>query len=243
MSPNTLLQKRGRNLAERLVNELAAEIRNGKLRPGDKLPTEAQIVNRFGVSRTVVREALSRLQASGLVETRHGVGTFVAGRRRDVGLRADAAQIGTVVDVVAMLELRIAVESEAAALAARRRTKAQVGEMRRALDTFEANIQTDGDTVTPDFHFHTLIGEATGNPYFSGLFASLGVKAIPRTRVNLPDPGAEERRRYLARVNREHEDIFSAIARSDADGARAAMRTHLSNSRERLRRAGKLSDN
>ena len=241
MSSSSLLQKRGRNLAERLVSELAAEIRDGTLRPGDKLPTEAQAVGRFSVSRTVVREALSRLQASGLVETRHGVGTFVAERRRDVGFRADAAEIGTVMDVVAMLELRIAIESEAAALAARRRTKGQVREMRQALDAFEANIETDGDTVTPDFHFHSLIAEATGNPYYSSLMASFGTRAIPRTRVNSPGSGPEERHRYLARVNREHEDIFSAIARGDADGARAAMRTHLSNSRERLRRAGARS--
>src|SRR5258705_13126306 len=105
------------NLAERIVKELTGEIRRGALRPGDKLPTEAQVVERFGVSRTVVREALSRLQASGLVETRHGVGTFVSGRKRDAGLRVAAAEIGNVMDVVSMIELRIAVESEAAALA------------------------------------------------------------------------------------------------------------------------------
>ena len=236
MSSHSLPQKRGRNLAERLVGELAAQIRQGTLRPGDKLPTEAQVVDRFSVSRTVVREALSRLQASGLVETRHGVGTFVAERRRDAGFRVDAAEIGAVMDVVAMLELRTAIESEAAALAARRHTKGQVRNMRQALDAFEANIETDGDTVTPDFRFHSLIAAATGNAYFSTLLASFGTRAIPRTRVNSPGSGREERRRYLTRVNREHEDIFSAIARGDADGARAAMRTHLSNSRERLRK-------
>src|SRR5881394_2146394 len=95
--------KEGGNLAERVVGALAAQIRGGELRPGQKLPTEAQAVNRFGVSRTVVREALSRLQAAGLVETRHGVGTFVASRRES-GLRADAAEIATVVDLLAMLE-------------------------------------------------------------------------------------------------------------------------------------------
>lgn len=225
------------NLAERIVKEIAGEIRQGRLRPGDKLPTEAQVVNRFGVSRTVVREAISRLQASGLVETRHGVGTFVAERKKDVGLRVAAAEIGTVMEVVAMLELRIAVESEAAALAALRRTKEQVRGMRQALDAFDANIH-GGDTVAPDFRFHALISEATGNAYFIGLLGSLGTAAIPRTRLKLPDAAGEERVQYLARVNREHEDIYSAVARGDADAARAAMRTHLSNSRERLRRTG-----
>jgi DNA-binding FadR family transcriptional regulator len=110
--------------------------------------------------------------------------------------------------------------------------------MRRTLDVFEGNIGNEGDTVTPDYRFHTLIAEATGNPYFASLLGSFGTRAIPRTRVNSPGEGHEERMRYLTRVNREHEDIYSAIARGDSDGARAAMRTHLSNSRERLRRAG-----
>src|SRR4030095_6914518 len=91
---------RGRNLAERWVGEFTGEIRQGKLRPGDRLPTEAEVVRRYGVSRTVVREALSQLQAAGLVETRHGVGTFVSHARRESGLRADAAQIATVVDLL-----------------------------------------------------------------------------------------------------------------------------------------------
>src|SRR5438132_10015042 len=172
MSAKSLQGQRGRSLAERLVAELASEIRAGSLRPGEKLPTEAQVVERFGVSRTVVREALSRLQASGLVQTRHGVGTFVAERRAEAGFRADAAEITTIMDVVAMLELRICVESEAAALAAARRTKAQLAGMRAALDAFEENIASDGDTVTPDFRFHSLISEATGNRYFQTLLAS-----------------------------------------------------------------------
>jgi len=95
--------------------------------------------------------------------------------------------------------------------------------------------------VMPDLRFHSLIAEATGNPYFTSLLGSLGTRAIPRTRVSPPGEGREERVRYLTRVNREHEDIHSAIARGDADGARAAMRTHLSNSRERMRRAGARS--
>jgi GntR family transcriptional repressor for pyruvate dehydrogenase complex len=225
------------NLAERIVKELSGEIRRGALRPGDKLPTEAQVVDRFGVSRTVVREALSRLQASGLVETRHGVGTFVSERKRDAGLRGAAAEIGTVMDVASMLELRIALESEAAALAAQRRGKDHVRAMRTALDAFERNIQ-DGDTVEPDFRFHSLIAQATGNTYFTTLLGSLGTGAIPRARVGSTGVVREDRIQYLTRVNREHEDIFGAIARGDSDAARAAMRTHLSNSRERLRLAG-----
>jgi len=231
------------SLAERLVTELAGEIRQGKFRPGERLPTEGQVVSRFGVSRTVVREALSRLQAAGLVETRHGVGTFVARSRKQSGFRADAAEIATVVDLLGMLELRIAVESEAAAIAARRRTQAQLEAMRSALDDFTARLDAGTDTGEADFRFHQLVSEATDNSYFEGFMASLGPKAVPRTNLKLPGAAVSHQREYLATVNREHADIFDAIARGDADGARAAMRNHIGNGRERLKRRQELSDN
>ena len=233
----------GGNLAERLVGELAGEIRSGVLRPGQKLPTEAQAVSRFGVSRTVVREALSRLQAAGLVETRHGIGTFVTASRRDQSLRASAAEIATVVDMLAMLELRIAIESEAAALAARRRTPAQVETMRAALASFEEDLAAGRDTVEADFAFHACIAAATDNRYYGTILSSIGNKAIPRAGLKNPEMDAAARREYLTRVNREHEDILAAIVRGDADGARAAMRNHIGNGRERLKLRQELSDN
>ncbi len=242
MSPTAAVAKRAPSLADRLVGELAAGMRSGDLRPGDKLPTEAQVVQRYGVSRTVVREALSRLQAAGLVETRHGVGTFVTARR-ERGLAADAAEIAAVIDVMALLELRIGVESEAAALAARRRTGAQLAAMTAALTHFESALARGADTVAPDWRFHTLVAEAAGNRYFSSLMGSFGPKAIPRASLKLPGLGADELRAYLAAVNREHHDIYAAIARGDPDGARAAMRNHIGNGRERLRLRRELSDN
>jgi len=230
-------------LAGRLVSDLTTRIRHGELRPGDRLPTEAQTVRRFGVSRTVVREALSRMQAAGLVETRHGVGTFVTAARRDSGLRADAAEIADVVDLLAMLELRIAVESEAAALAARRRGPAHLARLRAALDAFAAELAAGRDTVAADFRFHTAVAQAAGNRYFENLLASFGEKAIPRAHLKLPQLDEASRRQYLAIVHREHEDIFAAISRGDADGARAAMRNHIGNGRERLKVRHELSDN
>jgi len=242
LSPTPSGARRAPSLANRLVGELAGEMRSGALRPGDKLPTEAEAVRRYGVSRTVVREALSQLQAAGLVETRHGVGTFVTARR-ERGLAADAAEIAAVIDVMALLELRIGVESEAAALAARRRTPAQLEAMATAIDDFESALARGVDTVVPDWRFHTLVAEAAGNRYFSSLMASLGPKAIPRASLKLPGLGEKEMRSYLAAVNREHHDIYGAIARGDADDARAAMRNHIGNGRERLRLRRELSDN
>ena len=110
-------RQRARGLANGLVEDLGEKIRSQSLRPGDKLPTESAIMQAYGVSRTVVREALSKLQAGGLVETLHGVGTFVL-QPRPGGMggvfRLDPGEIATSVDVLAVLELRISLETESA---------------------------------------------------------------------------------------------------------------------------------
>ncbi|MNX24051.1 HTH-type transcriptional regulator LutR [compost metagenome] len=230
-------RQRARGLANGLVEDLGEKIRSQSLRPGDKLPTESAIMQAYGVSRTVVREALSKLQAGGLVETLHGVGTFVL-QPRPGGMggvfRLDPGEIATSVDVLAVLELRISLETESAGLAASRRTDEQLVAMRQALDAFEQNVKVGGDTVGPDFAFHLEIAQSTGNPYFADIMRHLGTTIIPRTRISAirVQDGS-----YLSRVNREHEEIYAAIARRDPESARAAMRIHLTNSRERLRMA------
>jgi GntR family transcriptional repressor for pyruvate dehydrogenase complex len=229
--------RRARSLAEEVVDSLTRGIRAGRPRPHQKLPSEAEIMAAHGVSRTVVREALSRLQAAGLVETRHGIGTFVLDARQPSNFRIDPQELETLVDVLALLELRMSVEAEAAALAAQRRSAPQLASIRRALADFEASIGPDGDAVGPDFQFHLEIARATGNRHFTELMNYLGTMIIPRTRVNSARLADEDRTAYLDRVHREHESICDAIARRDPDAARAAMRTHLANSRERLRRA------
>jgi len=229
--------RRPRNLAQGLVEDFSERIRGGQIRPGEKLPTESALMRQFGVSRTVVREALSRLQAAGLVETHHGVGTYALEASGGADFRVDPADIATVRDVLVLLELRICLESEAAGLAAQRRSPQQLAEMRSALDEFRKCLAAGGDTITPDFRFHLLIAQATANRYFADLMSHLGSAIIPRTRINSARIAHEDREEYLARVNLEHEDIYEAILRQEPDAARAAMRTHLSNSRERLRRA------
>ncbi|HSV46678.1 MAG TPA: FadR/GntR family transcriptional regulator [Ramlibacter sp.] len=229
-------RRRGRSLAHDLVEGIRGQIRAQVLKPGDKLPTESEIMQSYGVSRTVVREALSRLQAGALVETRHGIGTFVLDRPA-LGFGIDPGDIATAVDVMAVLELRISLETESAGLAAQRRTEAQLAEMRDALDAFEATVGGSNDAVPADFRFHLAIAQATGNRYFADIMSHLGATLIPRTRINSSRVAQEDLPNYLRRVNREHEEIYSAIARGDGESARAAMRIHLTNSRERLRRA------
>ena len=234
-------RRRPRTLALELVDSLGDRIRDGRIVPGDKLPTEAAIMEEFGVSRTVVREAISKLQASGLVETRHGIGTFVVGLGDGAAFRIAPEQIATLHDVIAVLELRIGLETEAAALAAARRTDRNLAEMRSAFDGFAAALAEGRDAVGPDFQFHQEIARATQNPHFAELMSTLGSMIIPRARLSASGAAGEAQRSYLLRANAEHENIYDAIANQDPDAARAAMRTHLANSRERRRRAAVLS--
>ena len=227
-----------RTLALQLVDTLAERIRGGQIAPGQRLPTESALMDEQGVSRTVVREALSQLQASGLVETRHGVGTFVLEGAESASFSIRPRQMATLQDVVAVLELRIGIETEAAGLAAQRRSERNLAVMRAALDAFEQAVSRGDDAVAPDFRFHSEIARATQNTHFGSLLGTLGARIIPRARLGAAQPivSDEQRLAYLRRVNTEHENIYDAIARQDADGARAAMRTHLVNSRERRRR-------
>jgi GntR family transcriptional repressor for pyruvate dehydrogenase complex len=237
MTATPLARRRPRSLALELVSSLGERIRDGRLKVGDKMPTEAAIMAEFDVSRTVVREALSKLQASGLVDTRHGIGTFVLGLGDDAGFKISREQYGTLQDVVAVLELRIGLETEAAALAAQRRTEANLEAMRKALDALSYALEHGSDAVAADFLFHQEVARATQNDHFADLMTTLGSRIIPRARLEPAQVVTDERREYLRRVNGEHESIFDAISAQDSEGARAAMRTHLANSRERRRRS------
>ncbi|WP_028696425.1 FadR/GntR family transcriptional regulator [Pseudomonas cremoricolorata] len=235
-------RRKPRSLAQELVTVLTERIRSGQLKRGDKLPTESQIMAAEGVSRTVVREAISRLQAAGQVETRHGIGTFVLNAATSGGLRIDPATVVTLREVLAVLELRIALEVESAGLAAQRRSEAELADMRAALDELNEGAAHATDAVSADFQFHLHIARASGNHYFADILDHLGTSIIPRTRLNSARLAHDDQAHYLSRLMHEHEAIYEAIARRDGEGAKMAMRMHLSNSRERLRQAHEHAD-
>lgn len=229
-----------RSLANLLSEEFENKINQGLLHEGEKLPTESELVRNYDVSRTVVREAISKLQASGLVETRHGIGTFVRSTENRAAPMLNARELSDSVDVLAILELRISLETEAAGLAAQRRTAEDLLQMHAALQAFEQHFAKGEDTVTHDIAFHLSITRATGNRYFEDILKHFGNLLIPRNRITSIHTSTRDPD-YLRRVNREHEEIYAAIERQDADSARAAMRIHLTNSRERLRLAQKIA--
>lgn len=233
--PRTL--RKSRSLAVDLVETLHSRIKEGTYTTGMRMPTEAEIMAEHGVSRTVVREAVSRLQQARLVVTKHGIGSFVSETLpEEQGFRIDPVDVATVVDIVNVLELRVSLETESAGLAASRRNLRQLTEIQNAITDFERCVAAGADTLEADFRFHLAIAEATQNPHFFDLMRHMGTTVIPRARVNSPQLAKEEKSAYLERVNREHQMIYDAIERQEPDSARASMRVHLTNSRERLRR-------
>ena len=230
-------ERRSGGLVQEIVLLLETDIREGRWLAGHKLPTESDLVSRFSVSRTVVREAIARLQASGQVETRHGIGTFVNEPALvEPTFRVAPEDLATAADVVSLLELRMSLESEAAALAAQRRQPNDLLQIEQALVEFDAAIGADSDAVPSDYRFHMEVAKATGNRHFVELMTYLGTMIIPRTRLKTAPTEPQGRMAYLRRVHQEHQQIYWAIQSQDATVARAAMRLHLSNSRERLQR-------
>ncbi|TMR92485.1 FadR family transcriptional regulator [Nonomuraea basaltis] len=224
----------GRGLAHELVERLKARILAGEIGPGEKLPTESSLVEEFGVSRTVVREAISRLQAAGLVETFQGRGSFVLAVPAPAPFTVEASEIRTHRDVLDVIDFRIGVESEAAGLAAERRTDLQLKAVERALIDLGRAGEQPGSAVEADFQFHLKIALASGNRFYSDLLASLGPMMIMLPRTRLEHVYTVSNATHYTRVTLEHESIYRAIADQDAAAARAAMRLHLSNSRARL---------
>jgi GntR family transcriptional regulator, transcriptional repressor for pyruvate dehydrogenase complex len=223
------------NLAEQVMARLANDIRSGRLAPGARLPTEQALTSALGVSRTVVREAVAALRADGLVVTRRGSGAYVADPAAGP-FRIAAPKAAVLNDVLEVMELRLAVEVEAAALAAERANRRQIGAIRKAWRAIDRALQSGEGAVAEDFAFHRAIAEATGNRQFPRFLAFLGSHVIPRQSVRLSVDTPAERRAYLERIQREHARIVTGISDQDPAEARRAMREHLMRSLERYRK-------
>lgn len=227
-----------RNLARQVIERLTAEITSGRLTPNARLPTEQEMIAAFGVSRTVVREALAVLRAEGLLEIRQGSGVYVARDLSNRPFRIDPEGLHSIAEVVQVLELRIAVETESAGLAALRRRKSDLDRIAAAMQAFEAAFARGESAVDEDYDFHSAIGMATRNPYFSSFLEFLGRLIIPRRTIH-SDGNPDRRRRYLTRVMAEHDAIQGAIDAGDVGAAQRAMRAHLQRSLTRYRRLAK----
>src|SRR3954464_9578114 len=173
-----------RKLSRGLFEQLAEQIKSGRLEPGARLPTEEALTRAAGVSRTVVREAVAALRAEGLVITRQGVGAFVSAEPQRAPFRIDPERLHSLDEVLNVMELRLGVEIESAGLAAQRATRPQVRAIDAALEAIEAAAASGKSAVDEDLALHRAIAEATGNPEFVRFLQFIGRHLIPRRSVS-----------------------------------------------------------
>jgi len=224
----------GRTLVMHVSAALRDAIQQGIYTPGDKLPSEARLTEQHGVSRTVIREAIATLRADGLVDPRRGAGIFV----RQTPLapvppfqNVDKARISSIIE---LLELRSAVETEAAALAALRRSPAQEEDILEHHAAVQRCLAHACPAVVEDFELHRAIARATNNPRFLEFLDLIGQNAIPRAALQ-PTAGDATPQAYQAHLHEEHGRIVTAISNGDPEAARSAMRAHLQGSQRRYR--------
>lgn len=227
-------------LSAKVVAALRAQLTSGQIPPGRKLPTEQRLTEKFGVSRTVVREAIATLAADGLVEARQGAGIFaIANPATTFG--ALAAEMGSKVSIALnVLEVRLAIEVESAALAAARRNAAQEAVIQEAFFEFERLLREAQPTGPADFAFHRAIAAATNNAIYVEMLDALGKRTIPCDVTSPFSIELAQTVEFQQGLQREHLAILSAISAGDSDGAAAAMRAHLASSQARYR--GRLQE-
>jgi len=222
-------------LVDRITNLLAGQIRGGAYPVNARLPTEKFMTEEYGVSRTVIREAISRLKSENLVESRQGSGTVVLDRKRAQVFRLDRSDRDPAVGVLRILELRRGIEAEMAALAAERRSEQEMALIKKALKSIDRAVKDKRDGVDEDLEFHMAISRATGNPHYPALLSLLTQALQDAIRVTR---GNEARRADLAaEVRSEHEAIHAAIHSRDPDAARNAAFLHMHNTANRIHNA------
>lgn len=217
------------SLADEVAGELRRRVLAGEFAPGARLPTGSELSAAYGVSMSVVREAMSRLKHDGLIISVQGVGAFVARQVRTPTFRLDTdnRQPG----LARIFELRRAVESEAAALAAQRRTDEHLQRLRGALDEMEQAVQLKHSGADADVRFHQIVADATGNPLFAEMYAFLATHidlAIATARIHSALHGTWQQ------AHDEHLTIFQALEAGRPEPARQAILRHIDNAATRL---------
>ena len=218
------------SLTDTLFRKLEQRITGGEMSPGSRFPTQKDLSDTENVSRTVVREAVARLAAQGLVTTRQGSGVYVSATAQYRAFQVTRDELGDLADVMKLLEMRVAVETEMAALAAVRRSAADIAELRRTLQALEAIEDDLEGAAIADRAFHLAIAKATHNDYFARFIDFLGIRLVPPRALFLDGQPREAHLAYAQKVNAEHEAILDAIVRMDAAKAREAARRHMEES-------------
>jgi DNA-binding FadR family transcriptional regulator len=222
-------------LGDQLCVRMAEWIDRGDFPDGSRLPAEVELADRFGVSRPVIREALSRLRIMGVIVSKKGSGSYVQ-RRSDLNAPCLAQGFGPVnslAEVKKCYEFRMGIEGEAAFYAAQNRTAEMLVAMREALDRIDLAIAQGAVGMSADYAFHLAVARASGNEFFERVMQSM--RTPIEFAINLARSLSLTRPiEHLRTVQNEHVFMFEAIAAGDGEVARAAMRAHVKNSCSRV---------
>jgi GntR family transcriptional regulator, transcriptional repressor for pyruvate dehydrogenase complex len=215
-------------LYEQIVQQIEESILKGTLKSGDQLPAERELAQKFGVSRTAVREAVKALREKGLVEAYSGRGTFItSGTSQAMRQSLDwMMKVGQQDGLAYLAEMRGILEPEIAALAATRIEEQQIAAMRDAFEVMDRAREDPVAYIEADLDFHLALAEAAANPLILSLIDSIvALLREQRMRIFYVEGGPE-------RGQFHHKRILDAIEQHDAEKARAAMRAHLLQVRE-----------
>jgi GntR family transcriptional repressor for pyruvate dehydrogenase complex len=218
-------------LADRAYTAIVHIITEGNLAVGDRLPAEAQLAASFGMSRTIVREALARLASDGITEARRGAGSYV--KRRPSDRLGSHMPLDSLAGTLGTYEVRFVLEAEAARLAALRRSEEQLAGIEDALEALRRALLSSEPAHDEDWQLHRAIAEATGNSAFLPVFDQLGDEVMRILRAGV-EISRSRPPHVIGAMMDEHDAIVDAIRAHDADGAALAMRWHLSQGRKRL---------
>jgi DNA-binding FadR family transcriptional regulator len=221
---------RRQTLTDEIATVLRDRVLSGDFSSGDRLPSEQQLADSFQVSRPVIREAIARLKVEGLIDTKQGLGAFVAAGDR--APRFATSKLDAKLRVPYVFELRWSVEPMIVAFAARRRTEAQLALIAAKLDALKVSVGTGKGGSEADAEFHEAIADAAGNPLFSSLMEF--VHATLRESLRISHITIRKVAGGPAKVHREHIAIFEAIRDQDETKARQAAIDHLSRAAARL---------
>ena len=219
-------------LTDSVYEALLADVVDGGIPVGARLPSEGELCKSFGASRPIIREVLARLRAQGIVESRKGSGSYVI--RRIGATTPMPEEVASMAEIEACYDFRIALEGECAHMAALNREQADIEQLTSIFDSFCAALLDDKrGGINDDFRFHLKVAEATHNPFFVNAFQSIRSRvhmAIDISRRLTATP--RDRRRET--LIREHRSVLDAIVAGDAAKARREMRLHVTNSKNRV---------
>ncbi|MEK5101690.1 FadR/GntR family transcriptional regulator [Cytobacillus sp. FSL M8-0252] len=222
-----------KKISAQVLEQLNEKIKSKEFPPNQPLPSENELAKLFGVSRAPVREALSVLSASGIIESRQGGRSYVKELHLVDMMDRLTLQYISLEEVFELLELRMIMETEAAALAANRRDSSDLEKIKKALKGLEETL-TNPDEVglQADLDFHKYMIEATKNSFMVGVMDNIGDLYRKAVAFSLKKNLGLQRKRES--VYLEHEAIYKAIESQDEENARKAMKNHLQNVRKKL---------